>query len=44
MEKYEKHKYTAGIAFKLLLFFLASMAGIGIVVLFKTVCENIFRG
>lgn len=36
----ERHKYTAGIAFKLLLFFLASMAGIGILVLFNTLLNS----
>jgi len=44
MENNEKHKYAAGITFKLLLFFLTSMAGIGILVLFKTLYENICRG
>ena len=37
----EKRKYTASIAFKLMLMFLATMAGIGILVLFETVIRSI---
>jgi hypothetical protein len=41
MESHEKHKYVAGMAFKLLLMFLTCMAGIGILVLFETISRTI---
>ena len=41
MKQDEKHKYAANLAFKLLLFLIACLAGIGILNLFVILRNNI---
>lgn len=41
MKQDEKHKYIAGLAFKLLLFFIVCMAGIGVLRLFEILAQTI---